>query len=882
MLTPEQKIRLAMLREKKRLATAKVLPELGIMSRDDTDLFRPKETITKLPPPPFEPSAFDPENVFGTVGGILASIVSGGTLNEAGAAFGGEIGQTIEEAWKARNIPNYDTEQMASNIREAGFRQAGYETVGRAISPVGGRIIGQVIRPIKWLGQKLIGKAGTKVISDIVTKEGRKVVTKPVPAGLLRDIPLKVEKAIADRLGKNIIAGSVESQKRLIDVAGRALSPEDAAQITMTPADVTGSKILQVVEAASKNALGGKSIANIKKNQITTFERMLVEAQGKITTGDVIPDVPVVMTNPLKKAGILTPQKLGQKVGEVVNLENDLFHQTMSKKYEEQLSPMAINAFKSADIVDVSNFNQEAIKRVEESKYLADLGSEGLSILKKAATLPIKPEKELSGEASTVIALLNSGKTQEEIIEMFATAAESVDRAKLPAIKAAMKEIIPNKKMPFEKAIDLDRQLNAAYEQIFLTPLAKDEKRTLLASYAALKSELRSAMEEAAEENGGEGVWHYFVGLTDEFAEGAERFNSKFARQAINEFQQSPSQVMNMLEGKDAATTLEYAKSALGEQSDEVLTALKETYADQLFKTKVKLDTVTNTYIPDITAIQKSLQELDPVARKMLFTDSEFKFLNKNLNIGIAKETAMDAIKSPQTTMSFLHGKQAVETMNYILDTLGDTEGDRYINEMKNKWLEEVLRISKEPIVESGTDFAEKTVPKLVQNEIDKLSPVVRDILFNGRKGELELFKKVVNQGLIQEAPPILGPFGKYMIGLRQVQTAIGIAGIGTGAVTYVLGGKKKGTAISGLGLVLLFGPPVYAKYAGNREFVNLILKIEKPTLEQIPQRITHMKELYKMLISDPAMAEYVRLVDLSNKPEQINQFPSAKQKAGK
>jgi hypothetical protein len=108
---------------------------------------------------------------------------------------------------------------------------------------------------------------------------------------------------------------------------------------------------------------------------------------------------------------------------------------------------------------------------------------------------------------------------------------------------------------------------------------------------------------------------------------------------------------------------------------------------------------------------------------------------------------------------------------------------------------------------------------------------------------------------------------------------------LGTGTASAITGHGRLAKGLTAIGTVLILGPAAVRKVFTNPDFVNLVLKIERPTLEQIPKKTTYIKMLYNFLKEDKTIAAELRLLDMSNResnefPVEPKRFPL--QKAGK
>lgn len=619
-----------------------------------------------------------PEDVLGSAGGIIGVNTPYPALSIPLAGIGGYLGGAGQEAYRQIRDPNvpFDLSNINYEALQAAKRQAAFEGVGKIMSG-GANLTGAGI------------KRAANAPKNYITKFAQ----------------------------KRVIPEAAEMQNNLIDAAmdlysKGTLTKKQAQGATLTLAQVTDWPALQFIEDASQNALGGGKIKKLRQNvHIPAFEQQ-TERMFKTLRGG---------------GKALTPEQLGQKYGNVAINEYDAFHKAAAKAYEDKLKPLAREAFKGEKIVNVSKLNKAAFDEVQQSKYFADLGGSesGVKILEKVSKVPVIKETE---EQSFVKTLLNN-KVPEDVIK-------TIEGGKY----AKTLEEIGNNNISFEDAIDLYHRINAAFDSAKAFATTGDEKKALLRSYEIVKMQLKNAMQEGAIKGKSKDVYDAFIDTTKWYSDTMkDRFNSGIAQRMRNEFTESPSQIMNLVEGKNAATSLAYAQKALGKQGDSLIQDVKNTWLEETFRTSKVFDPKKNKYITDPTKLQKSL---------------------------------------------------------------------------------------------------------------DELSPEVKQILFK-KPSEFELVRKTIRQGLIQDAPGSLGKIGTFAIGFRQAQ-AIG----------------SLPAKISKVGFVLVGGPKMVSKISTDPKLVDLVLKIQRPTLEQMPYKKTYILQLYKSLISEPAIAAEMKLLNVNQRSD--------------
>ncbi len=742
------------------------------------------------------------------------------------------------------------------------------------------------------IGPMLVGQ--TAFGRQSVMEGVGKAVIPPVVRGVLKT-PNAIKQGLVKLFRPNMITGAKEVQEQfLIKVADKLalgeITEEEAKKATLTIGQLSNPHSMQkLIEDISQGSLTGKGIGKVKDFTAPIADEMIDDTVRKVTSGvklsaDTV-NAPINIINPLQRTGTKTSEQFGKSAGEAGELGLKIFKET-SNKIADSVSNISKEAFGGEKILDITDITNGIFSESKESKYFDFIGNttEGKNI-KRAISDIIRP---YTGGIKQVI------KNDKYFIDRY--------KLTLPQIKEVAKsdkrwvsvledEIGGDERVltSYDEGINLYRQLNNEFGRVMRE--SKAEQGTLENIFRQIKSDLLGVMENAANTAGKPEVHSAFVGYTEWFKKGIEPFQTKVADKVINGYKENPSEIIKFMTSPNAVTNLENIKQITGKESGRVLKEMKNTYIQNLYDNAYKLDDITKQMIPDPTVIHEAIKGLDPTVKKMLFKGNEVNQIIKSANEDLARTYAKKAMVSSnfigdfeedvaKKTVKYTNKATSERELNFIVKTLPKEESEPIVKEIGDKWFEGLIENSKKEDVWTKKITTDN---KKILSALRDVSSNTKKILFSGRKTEYDAFKTAVENNLITQAPSEWGHIGAIAIGMRQVAAAsqiVGGIGLASGSAAFGSGHEKFGTGLTVMGTVLLLGPVAAKRIFTNPEFVNLVLKIEKPTLEQIPKKATYIRTLMNFLSSDPALVGEFKLLNMTNeRRKEINDFPSAKDK---
>jgi hypothetical protein len=612
---------------------------------DITELQTPKKWLTPEDfKPTFKQELLKPENVFGTVFGTAASIVPIKGVKEAAAGLGGVIGQGLEEFVNARTpgAGEYDQEAAKGRIRDAGVRQAALEAASlpfaRAVSAIGKPIVKAITKPF--------AKAGTKVVKDVITKTGREYAEKVVPAGMIR----RAGSWIGGKFIPESIDDAARIQETLISAGSRALSPDEAAKVSLLPGDIMKNSGGTKLEGLASKGIGGGSIRKqVVERNIPAYNQ---------ATKDIAREIGGSETD------ILNNRELGEDI-----------YKFTKERYEERLKPRIKELYDVAQqtiakagktdvpAMDITSIVKKNVEQVSESKLFGGLGSKGMGddIAKKISNVvpPAKGNKEALEIAEQMAKI-----PEEQIASPFGKMPKSkfIEQIKNDPsfVKSAIeqgliteKDLVPQitKNVFEELGIQDSRKITfSQYEKLRqrLVQEFDDVSNSLTGDKNVLKkmaeetfTQLDDVFEKAANAEGVSDAIPQIKYAREFFSKVQELKNKPAIRNAwqLVEQQNQPESIINMLAQKDGLRTLNDAKKMLGKNAGSMMAKIRKNIFNGIVNdvdnqiTDIKLGITTLNPKKAMAAFEN---RFSPEMQKAIYPADELAKIKLHFKLGAA------------------------------------------------------------------------------------------------------------------------------------------------------------------------------------------------------------------------------------------------------